>query len=240
MHKTNQLSKSTVASALSFLIFIISFSLMSHSALASSSAGWPQSTGTTFRAVWDGAPANSENWSQIAEEAVTRYGSALMTQAQDVAHFCPRYHQLGRADQTHFWVQLLASMSEFESGFNPASLFVETELGTDPVTGAPVVSAGLFQLSYQDTVNYRRDLPEGVCAFNFKADSRYSQHDLRRSILDPWQNITCAVFILNHQVGRYQQIAIGSGAYWAVIKTNSGHNRLSAIQKQTRSLPFCH
>jgi hypothetical protein len=95
------------------------------------------------------------------------------------------------------------------------------------------------QLSYVDERNYRAVVPAGTCDFDFEGDKRYAITDLRRSILDPAKNLTCAIVILNRQVERYNKLAVSSGAYWAVIKTDRSTNKLREIKAITKALPFC-
>lgn len=198
----------------------------------------PQPSGS-FKALWNGQNADAPNWTLHVQSAVETFGSALYSGPQDVADFCPKYDRLGKQDRLNFWVQLVAAMTKFESSFNPASRYTESTMGIDPVTGRQVVSEGLLQLSYQDENNYRRLLPAGVCDFDFQADSRFAVGDLRRSILDPKKNLSCGVGILNRQVVRTGRLAVGSGAYWAVIKTSNSRNKLSEIRAITNALPFC-
>lgn len=200
----------------------------------------PSSGSSSFKALWDGKHADAANWTRYAEDALDRYGAALLKGPSDVTAFCPMYDRLGRQDQLRFWVQLIAAMTKYESGFKPTTRYTETTMGTDRVTGQQIVSEGLLQLSYTDELNYRSVLPAGVCDFDFEGDKRYALNDIRRSILDPKTNLTCGIGILNRQIERFNKIGVGSGAYWAVIKSSYSRNKLSEIQAITKSLPFCN
>lgn len=206
----------------------------------SSTTPAPTTGGSSFKALWEGKNADAANWTVYAEDALERYGSALLKGTTDIEDFCPMYDRLGHQDQLHFWVQLIAAMTKYESGFKPTSRYTETSMGTDRVTGKQIVSEGLLQLSYVDELNYRSVLPAGVCDFDYQSDKQYAATDVRRTILDPKNNLTCGIGILNRQVQRFNKIAVGSGAYWAVIKSTSGHHRLNEIRAITKALPFCN
>ncbi len=195
---------------------------------------------STFKAYWNDKNPNGAQWTAYAQDAIAKYGSALIRGSSDVASFCPNFDRLGTQDRIDFWVQLLAAMTKYESGFNPASRMVETTMPNDPTTGAPTSSEGLLQLSYSDEQVFKHSVPTDVCNFDYQSDRQYRVTDIRRSILDPKNNITCAVGILNHQVQKYDLIATGAPAYWAVIKTNRSTNKLAAIRAITRSLAFCN
>lgn len=194
---------------------------------------------SSYKAYWIGKNANAAQWTGFAQDAVAKYGDHLIKGASDISTFCPMYDRLGTQDRINFWVELLAAMTKYESGFNPASRMVETSMGNDPVTGAPTSSEGLLQLSYSDEKNYKSKVATGVCDFDYPTDRNYAVTDLRRTILNPDTNITCAVGILNYQVGKYGKIAVGSGAYWAVIKTDRASNKLTQIRAITNALSFC-
>jgi hypothetical protein len=194
---------------------------------------------TAFNALWAGKHPLAEQWTLFAESAISKYGDSLLDGPADVNDFCPGYFKASTQEKVDFFVQFLAAMSKYESSFDPTLRYTETSMGTDPVTGLQVVSEGLFQLSYQDENTYRGQVPGGTCDFDLSGDRRYPIDDLRRSILDPSKNITCAVVILNRQIERVNRLAVSTGAYWAVIKTSNTGNKLPEIKAITRALPFC-
>ncbi len=200
----------------------------------------PSAPTMSFKAYWDGKNADSAKWTVFAQDAVSRIGQDLIKGPSDVATFCPMYDRLGTQDRINFWVQLVAAMAKYESGFNPASRMVETSMGNDPVTRAPTSSEGLMQISYSDEKNLKSVLPAGVCDFDYPSDKKFVVTDLRRTILNPKNNLTCAIGILNRQVQRKGMIAVASGAYWAVLKTDRRSNKLSQIRAITKSLSFCN
>ena len=202
----------------------------------------PTSTGvsaSTFSPLWIGQNSDASNWTIYAEDALNSYGANLLSGPSDVETFCPMYSRLGHQDQINFWVQLLAGVTKYESGFNPVSYMIEPTLGDDPITGSQVISAGLFQLSYQDTPNYKSHVATGVCVFDYPADSKLAMTDIKRTINDPKTNITCAVSIMNYLVGKHGAIAYNSGNYWSTLMPSSKYGKVPQIKAITQALPFC-
>jgi hypothetical protein len=192
-----------------------------------------------FSPVWSGHHPDAQKWTFFADTAIEKYGSSLMKGSKDINQFCPGYFNLEPRHRRYFWIQLIAAIAKFESGFSPTSRYVEASMGIDSVTHLPVVSEGLLQLSYQDAITYRALIPEGLCEFDYPQDRLLKPKDPRRSILDPRRNLTCGIAILNHQIARDARIGINRGAYWSVLKLNSRHSKLSSIAALTKSLNFC-
>ena len=106
-------------------------------------------------------------------------------------------------------------------------------MGEDPVTGQQVHSEGLLQLSYQDGRSW------DFCKFDWGKDQHLSPTDPRKSIFDPYINLTCGLGILSRQIRRHGRIVLGKGAYWAVIKSTNKRNRIAEIRQIVQGLPFC-
>ena len=106
-------------------------------------------------------------------------------------------------------------------------------MGTDPVTHQHVYSEGLLQLSYQDSLNY------SFCnEFDWKKDRHLSPGDPRKTILDPFKNLSCGIQILNRLVQRHQLVAFGSGNYWSTLMPN-GYGKVRSIKALTHQIAFC-
>lgn len=175
-----------------------------------------------------------KQWSQYLMTLLTDEWSALLKGSDDIHKFCPRYFTLSTHDRANVWAQLVAAITKYESGYNPSARMRETTMGTDPVTKKPVYSEGLLQLSYQDITGWK------FCKFNWSKDRLLSAKDPKKTILNPYINLHCGVGILAKQVQRSGKIMLGRGAYWAVIKTNNRHNKISQIQTMVRSLRMCN
>ncbi|MEK2646254.1 murein L,D-transpeptidase catalytic domain family protein [Bdellovibrio sp. BCCA] len=172
-------------------------------------------------------------WSQYLMKLVSEDWSSLLKGADDMRDFCPRYNSLSNNERANVWAQLFVAMTKYESGYSPTSRMQETTMGTDPVTGRPVYSEGLLQLSYQDITGWN------FCKFDWSKDRNLSSTDPRKTILDPYINLHCGVGIMAKQIARTGKIKLASGAYWAVIKTNSRYSQISAITSMVKSLPMC-
>jgi len=183
--------------------------------------------------VWESASrVQAKNWSTYLFNLISTDAKALLS-AQDFPQFCPTYSSLSEKQKINVAGQLVAAITKYESGYNPLSRYHESTMGTDPVTGLPVYSEGLLQLSYQDAQW------ASFCPFDWSADQYLSETDPQKTILDPYKNLYCGVRILANQVQKKGLIILGSGAYWAVIKSNSAYQKLDEIKAIVRTLSFC-
>jgi hypothetical protein len=183
--------------------------------------------------VWEAASrSQAPSWSQFVFTLIAGDAKALLA-ASDWNQFCPNYANLSQQQKINAAGQLIAAMTKYESGFSPVSRYQESTMGTDPVTGLPVYSEGLLQLSYQDT----QWAP--FCEFDWNHDQYLSATDPRKTILDPYKNLNCGIRILANQVQKKGRIILASGAYWSVLKSDSANQKISEIEGIVRSLSFC-
>jgi hypothetical protein len=183
--------------------------------------------------AWEARSANTRAWSLYLFSVIDRQTPNLLNGTSDITQFCPKYSSLGRAQRIQFWAYLFSEVARYESAFDPLSRMRETSMGTDPVTGQPVYSEGLLQLSYQDIRVYP------TCRLNWSADRNLGPTDPRKTILDPEINLQCGAIIMSRQVANKGLITVGSGAYWATLKSSYSNNKIAPISAATRSLPFC-
>jgi hypothetical protein len=165
---------------------------------------------------------------QVIDQEFERF-----SQAGDATIFCPKYNSLTRDQKINFFGQLIAGISYYESGWSPVSRMQETTMGTDPVTGLPVYSEGLLQLSYQD-IQWAT-----YCEFDWSVDKFLSPTDPKKTILDPYKNLRCGIKILADQIARKKAIVLSSGVYWAVIKDGGRYEKIDEIAAITKRLSFC-
>lgn len=184
---------------------------------------------------WETANSDGARWTEIARQAIYAYGDAMLSSPgpNDVGDFCPNFANLPAAQKVNFWLVLLSEMVRYESGFDPTSRYQESTMGIDPVTGQPVYSEGLLQLSYQDIQ------PHPYCQFDWSVDRFLGPRDPRKTIFNVENNLTCGIRILERQLQRRNQIAVSRGAYWSVILSGGRYNKLAPIQKKTNALKFC-
>lgn len=154
-------------------------------------------------------------------------------EANDATRFCPNYNKLNSIQKINFWGQLVAGITYFESGWNPLARYHESTMGIDPVTKKPVYSEGLLQLSYQDTQWAK------FCEFSWDIDRYLSPTDPKKTIFDPYKNLSCGITILANQIQRKKAIVLSSGVYWSVIKENGRYQKISKIADIVKKHSYC-
>lgn len=186
--------------------------------------------------AWESKVKGSSSWSTTVYQVIQNEEPQMLGQnvADDVEVFCPQYRSLTDKQRLNFWGQLLAGMSKFESSWNPASYYVESTMGLDPITGRQVASEGLLQLSYQDEKSYNMD-----CGFDWSVDQAFTNTDPRKTIFNPHNNLRCGIKILARQLNRQRAISTTTGVYWAVLKKNGTYTKVPQIAAITQQLSFC-
>lgn len=182
--------------------------------------------------AWEKARPEGKAWSAFVFDLLKKNAHDILT-AQDMNRFCKKYSFLSDAQKINVAGQLVAGIVKFESGFNPLSRMQETTMGTDPITGLPVWSEGLMQLSYQDVMGWP------FCDFKWDQDKKLNPKDPKKTILDPYKNLHCGMRILAQQVKRKGFIVLSSGVYWAVIKENGRYEKIDEIAEIVGSLKIC-
>ncbi|MGE9746252.1 hypothetical protein [Bdellovibrio bacteriovorus] len=172
-------------------------------------------------------------WSEYLHKIILDDWNTLLGGADDMSKFCPRYNSLDNDQRANVWAALFSAMAKYESAYSPTSRMHETTMGTDPVTGNPVYSEGLLQLSYQD-VQWAR-----WCEFDWSKDKNLAAKDPRKTILDPYKNLYCGVGIMAKQIKNKGLITVGSGAYWAVLKSGGKYQKITEISGMVKKLSFC-
>ncbi len=190
-------------------------------------------------------------WTAKLYELIAKETSLVSSHPIDAEFFCANYKNLGPNQRMNFWAQLIAAISYRESEWVPTTRMREpkeyvkipgtnkTKLAynIDHITGQPVVSEGLMQLSYQDSTTYSDWFD---CEFSWKKDKGLDANSSEKTILAPYRNLRCGLRILNHKVKINNQISTPK-TYWSVLRP-VGTNRYSKIPwitKQTQSLSFC-
>lgn len=165
-----------------------------------------------------------KEWTQFVYDSLEEQNSGLLTNdinTGDLAAInCSNFNSLGRVQKKMFWALFMSSFSHYESSFNPNERYWESSMWK--------YSEGLFQLSTSDS-------------------SYYSDCDVDSSnILDPKENIRCAVSILDVQVEGSSSRAGGrlfpsSYFYWSVLTNSTSKNKVQSFFKQRvkELLPFC-
>lgn len=144
--------------------------------------------------------------------------------------FIPQWEMMNQMERRQFFADLLFAMAKYESNHVATSMFLESDLGRDAVTGLPVVSEGLLQMSYQDAKWYP------IPWFDYKTDATEFKKDWenrggrkswtssypRRSTLIPENGVRAAmvVFIklLTNPKYANTEFADTIGKYWSVMR----------------------
>jgi hypothetical protein len=188
----------------------------------------------TYPLLWEATRKEGKKWTEYVFTLIHQQTPNLIQGAQDMDTFCPRYTFLTTDERVNLWGLLISAMVKYESGFEPTSRMQETTMGIDPVTHKPVYSEGLLQLSYQD-VRVHPYCDE----FNWTLDKYLNPKDPKKTILDPYKNLTCGIKILAHQLKSTNRITLSKGVYWSVIKLGGKYNRLKQIAALTKKMPGC-
>jgi hypothetical protein len=170
---------------------------------------------------------DAKKWSQFAYDTVEKYGKRLLKGSNDMNAFCPNYEKISREQKIGFWVYLFSEMSLYESSWDPNThVFGETPKGGDPVTGGRVYADGLMQISYGERV-YNK----GLCdELDWSKDKHLAAKDPNKTILNPYNNLKCAIRIFDSQLPRENLIA---------SRRHDPLNSVAKIQAATKSIPFC-
>jgi len=184
--------------------------------------------------LWEDKQIEGKQWSGFVNELIHQHTPELIQGAEDITLFCPLYYQLTTFERVNLWGLLVSGIVKYESGFDPTSRMRETTMGIDPVTGNQVYSEGLLQLSYQDVRNHP------FCdEFDWDTDKNLPANDPRKTILNPYKNLSCGVKILAKQIRNKNRITVSSGVYWAVIRGDGKRNKIAQISALTKAMPGC-
>ncbi len=175
-----------------------------------------------------------QEWSDHIKVELESGKMGDIASAKDWPELCPRFNLLVDSEKMRVIGELIVGMSFYESGWNPTLRFKEPGLGNDKVTGQPLYSEGLLQLSYQDSRWHSQ------CQFNWAVDRKLDVKDPRKTIFDPKRNLTCGLRILQKQVNRWGKLMVDRGAYWSVIKPKHRNNRIPQIKMRiSRAVAGC-
>lgn len=172
------------------------------------------------------SPANSE-WTKIVLQEIERQYPVLNT-VTDMDLFCPNYNNIGMEQRIWAWGELFSGLALYESNWNPHSQYTEHQLGTDQVTGNPVQSEGLLQLSYTDTRWAK------WCRFDWEYDKGINDFN-KITIMNPKNNLECGIGIMASQVRRTQKIVLEKNPYWSTLRHKGQRNKINEIGKMVRT-----
>jgi hypothetical protein len=175
--------------------------------------------------TWDPA------WDRIVEEALPDDLLESTRVARDVRPYCPRFGVLAEADKRAFWAYFFQALAGAEAGLKPTANIRHTEPEVavkDSVTKRMVRSEGLLQLTYEDSDRYG-------CDFDWNADRKLPEHDPAKTILQPKNNLTCGIRILDNQLIAQRKSLLSRTSYWATLQPGTMSHRVFA--KQMANVP---
>lgn len=182
---------------------------------------------------WDGSKHGAnKDWNKHALYMAGLLFNGL-DQVEDMHLVCPKYDSLDRNKKIVAWGYFFAAVAKFESAWDPTSWMVESTMSTDPITKKQVKSEGLLQLSYQDI----QWAP--YCEFDWSKDKLLGQDDPKKTIFDPYKNLSCGMRIMDRQIRRTKKIILSSGVYWAVLKKGGKYQKTAEIKAITQKAPGC-
>jgi len=132
---------------------------------------------------WDHRP-EAALWTRATLAAVQGHGTALVRSVpRDITTYCPAYPGASDADRAAFWSGMLSALAKHESTWRPEA------------AGGGGKWIGLTQID-----------PRTAAGYGCKAQSV-------RALKDGAANLSCAVRIAAHQVGR-DELLVSEGGNW--------------------------
>lgn len=193
---------------------------------------------------------------------VAKAPALLALSGARMSSFCPNWDAMDAAARSRFFADLMYAVAGPESGRDRRVMFNETGIidrqtggqTIDSVTGRPIISEGLLQLSYADMQSY--PACDGLaCAFDWTRDRADFDADLaanagkksfksahpERSILDPYVQLSCGVHILHRLVARdpSRPFLTAAGKYWSTMRPQApAYREVIANLRERRSACF--
>jgi hypothetical protein len=177
-----------------------------------------------------GGPMWDPAWDKIVEDALP---PPLLSSrvARDVRPFCPRFKTMIEMDKKAYWAYFFQALAGAEAGLNPTANVRQTEPEVavkDTVTKRRAHSEGLLQLAYMDADRYG-------CAFDWERDKGLAEKDPAKTILQPINNLTCGVRILEDQLIEKGKPLFSRLSYWSTLQPGTASYRV--FVKQMTNVP---
>jgi hypothetical protein len=174
-----------------------------------------------------GKPSWDPQWDAIIEKSLPpEMLSSRMERA--VKPFCPRFSRMSEVDRRTYWAYFFQALAGAEAGLVPTTDVRHTEpevAVVDTVTKRMVRSEGLLQLTYMDADRYG-------CDFDWDRDKELAEKDPDKTILQPANNLTCGIKILNTQLVAKGKPLVSSASYWSTLQPGTVSYRVFVKQMQ--------
>ena len=174
-----------------------------------------------------GKPSWDPQWDAIIEKSLPpEMLSSRMERA--VKLFCPRFNQMSEVDRRTYWAYFFQALAGAEAGLVPTTDVRHTEPEVavkDTVTKRMVRSEGLLQLTYMDADRYG-------CDFDWERDKELPEKDPGKTILQPFNNLTCGIKILDTQLVEKGKPLVSSASYWSTLQPGTVSYRVFVKQMQ--------
>lgn len=164
-------------------------------------------------------------WDVLIEEHLPQ--ELLSPEVSRAVHpFCPRFNHLSNTDKRAYWAYFFQALAGAEAGLKPTANVRHmdpTVAVRDTVSHRTVRQEGLLQLTYMDADRYG-------CSFDWDADRNLAEHDPRRTILEPKNNLLCGIRILSNQLIDKHQLLVTKKSYWGTLHPGTLGYRVFARQ----------
>jgi hypothetical protein len=177
-----------------------------------------------------GKPSWDPEWDMIVEKALP---AEMLSneEAHAVKPFCPRFRTMSEVDRRAFWAYVFQALAGAEAGLVPTTDVRHTEPEVavkDTVTKRKVRSEGLLQLTYMDADRYG-------CDFDWDKDKQLAEKDPEKTILQPGNNLTCGIKIMETQLVEKHKPLVSSASYWSTLQPGTMSYRV--FLKQMKNVP---
>ena len=177
-----------------------------------------------------GKPSWDPEWDAIVEKALP-VEMLSNQEAHAVKPFCPRFRSMSEVDRRAFWAYVFQALAGAEAGLEPTTDVRHTEPEVavkDTVTKRQVRSEGLLQLTYMDADRYG-------CDFDWDKDKELAEKDPGKTILQPENNLTCGVKIMDTQLVQKHKPLASRASYWSTLQPGTISYRV--FLKQMTNVP---
>lgn len=223
----------------------------------------PLSSTTTTTSIQPATPYPVKGWDPRYHDMIAGWVKQTGIPSVDptvMPYLCPNYGEPG-VDAVYVFPKLIKAIALAESNYDSASMYNEIGITngsgqqeTDGVTGMPIISEGLLQLSYADMKSYPSD--KLGCDFDWKADQAGFKDDYRlfavgrqsirsshpeRTILRPDINLRCTVHIMDVMIRKSTKsdIRVILGAYWSTMRYTGSSYKNTVLPTFRAEAPGC-